>query len=124
MDVMATGAFQAPAAAKTPASPTDGRPLAAQTADGKNLPPAGKVAPAHAPAMDVASIEKAVEQINSYLRDSKRQIEFQMDQASGRTVMRMVDASGQLIRQVPSEVVLAIAAALDSRGFHSVSDLA
>lgn len=116
MNVMATGT--------PPAAAAGGRPQAAPAADGKTLPPAGKAAPAHAPAMDVASIEKAVEQINSYLRDSKRQIEFQMDQASGRTVMRMVDASGQLIRQVPSEVVLAIAAALDSRGFHSVSDLA
>ncbi|GIK33535.1 MAG: hypothetical protein AMXMBFR45_17310 [Gammaproteobacteria bacterium] len=116
MNVMATGT--------APPAPAGGRPQAARPVDGNNLPPPGKTAPAHAPAVDVASIEKAVEQINSFLRDSKRQIEFQMDQASGRTVMRMVDASGQLIRQVPSEVVLAIAAALDSRGFHSVSDLA
>lgn len=118
MNVMATGRFMMPAA------PAADRDRAAAAADGNNLPPPGKTAPAHAPAVDVASIEKAVEQINSFLLDSKQQIEFQMDQASGRTVMRMVDASGQLIRQVPSEVVLAIAAALDSRGFHSVSDLA
>lgn len=118
MNVMATGRFMMPAA------PAADRDRAAAAADGSNLPLPGKTAPAQAPARDVASVEKAVEQINSFLRDSKRQIEFQVDQASGRTVMRMVDASGQLIRQVPSEVVLAIAAALDSRGFHSVSDLA
>lgn len=118
MNVMATGSHPVAAA------PASGRPQPTHAEGGKDLPPAGKSSPAPAPVMDVASIEKAVEQINTYLRDSMRQLEFQMDPGSGRTIMRMVDASGQLIRQVPSEVVLAIAAALDSRGFHSVSDLA
>ena len=119
MDVTATGkGLNVPAAAPARAERDP-------TPTGKNLPAGGNSTPAPAPAADPAeSVAKAVEQIRAYLRDSKTQIEFQVDDASGRTIMRILDGSGEVIRQIPSEEVLRIASMLDSMGFHSFSDTA
>ncbi|MBW7930372.1 MAG: flagellar protein FlaG [Gammaproteobacteria bacterium] len=112
MDVMAT-ANQAMA----------GRAATAAATDGNKLPPAGKPAP-QASGSEMPDIEKVVEQINAYLRDSKREIEFYVDRDSGHTVMRITDASGEVVRQVPSEEVLRIATTLGSGSFHSINNLA
>jgi flagellar protein FlaG len=111
------------------ARPAEDRAQASPARSGRNMPATGKPLPeAAAKAAEIsnaASIEKAVEQINAYLRDSRPQIEFQVDQPSGRTVMRVMDAAGDVIRQMPSEEVLKIAATLNGgNGFHSISDLA
>ncbi len=117
MNVTATGPG---ATARVPVSDRQ----QAASADGKALPVPGKDAPERTPVSNAASIEKAVEQINAYLRDSRREIEFQVDESSGRTIMRIIDATGEVVRQIPSEEVLKIAAALDARGFHGFSDFA
>jgi flagellar protein FlaG len=113
MNVTATGKGTA-----QPAT-TGNRAEASAASGGKTLPPTGKATPA-----EPEHIAKAVEQIQAYLRDSKSQIEFQVDEASGHTVMRIVDAAGQVIRQIPSEEVLRIAALLDVKGFHGFTDVA
>jgi len=91
---------------------------------GSKLPASGKHPPEAAMDAGTRAIKKAVEQINAYLRDSKREIEFQVDRESGRTIMRVMDASGEVVRQVPSEEVLQIATTLGSGGFHSIDQLA
>lgn len=113
MDVTAT-ANQAMAA----------RAATTAAADGNKLPPAGKPAPQAAASSEMPAIEKAVEQINAYLRDSKREIEFHVDRDSGRTIMRITDARGEVVRQVPSEEVLQIATTLGGGSFHSINRLA
>ena len=92
---------------------------------GKNLPPAGKAAPAADHSVPAPTIDKALEQIKSFLKDSQRQLNFQRDEATGRTIIRVIDpASGQVIRQMPSEEILKLAAMIDSKGFHTLNELA
>ncbi len=74
---------------------------------GEILPPAGNGKPA--PAVDAAEISQAVNRINKIIQNIKRDLSFNLDEDSGRTVIRVVDSeSGELIRQIPSDEVLAI----------------
>jgi len=68
------------------------------------------------PIPDVAgSPDQAVEQINSHLRQSSTQLQVQVDSDTGKTIYKVVDPStGQVVLQVPSEGVLAMAHALQS----------
>ncbi|MDT3719862.1 flagellar protein FlaG [Pseudomonas oryzihabitans] len=56
-------------------------------------------------------LEKTVKDLNSSAQDSHRNLEFSVDQDSGVTVVKVVNsANGELIRQIPSEVVVKLAA--------------
>ena len=59
-------------------------------------------------------IEKAVTQINDYVQNLQRNLHFSVDEESGRTIIRVVDsATDELIRQIPSEKLLAVSQALE-----------
>lgn len=52
----------------------------------------------------------AVAQLNDLFKQERHSLEFSVDQASGRVVIRIMDAeTDQLIRQIPPDEVLAIA---------------
>jgi flagellar protein FlaG len=106
------------------AAPNPGRPDSAAT--GKTLPEGGKkVPPAVAPAPTPDRVEQAVQQIQSYLNDNQRQLQFQVDSSSGRTIVRVVNPeTSELIRQIPSEEVLVLARAIGNQGGRIISDLA
>lgn len=56
----------------------------------------------------------AVKQINDFIQVARRDLVFSVDERTGQTVVTVVDAQTQeVIRQIPSEEVLAIAARLD-----------
>lgn len=75
---------------------------------GEALPPKGRTLPA--PVADFIKISEAVNRINDVVRSVQRDLSFNLDEDSGRTVIRVVNSeSGELIRQIPSEQVLAIA---------------
>jgi flagellar protein FlaG len=119
-----TTTSQSSAAAPAQASP--GRePTPATQTDGKSLPAGGSTLPP-APATPTApDIERAVEQIRAFLSESKRELTFERDEDSGKTVIKVIDpASGEVIRQFPPEELLKIAAILESRGFHTFDELA
>ena len=79
--------------------------------EGQNLPVEGKVQPQKVPGSN--EIQKAVKEINDFVQNVQRDLLFNMDETSGRTVIKVVDRdSGDLIRQIPSEEVLAIASHL------------
>lgn len=60
------------------------------------------------------SIEEAVAQLNDYVQNSQRKLEFQLDEDSGRTVVRVYDkGSEELIRQIPNEDALELAKKLN-----------
>lgn len=70
----------------------------------------------------VAAAERAdLRRVTSAANDTVRavatvasSVQFTIDQEAGRTVVRVVDkATGQLIRQIPSEEMIDIARALD-----------
>ena len=70
-------------------------------------------APSHADAGREA-VEDAVKQIKQFLKYSPANLEFTLDQASGRVLLRIIDSqTKELLLQVPSDEVLAIARALD-----------
>jgi flagellar protein FlaG len=51
-----------------------------------------------------------MEQLNSHLQQTNSQLQFQLDKETGRTIYKIVSPSnGQVLLQVPSEEVLAMA---------------
>lgn len=93
---------------------------------GKDSPVRGDSLPAAAaPAPTPEQVEQAVRQIQSYLSDSQRQLKFQVDQDTGRTVVRVLHPeTNELIRQIPSEEVLTLARAMGNQGGRLFSQLA
>lgn len=84
-----------------------GSQAAAPARGGESLPLEGKVAPEKA--ASPADLDQAVTRINSVIQNVQRDLSFNLDEDSGRTVISVVDSkSGKLIRQIPSEEVLAI----------------
>ena len=79
----------------------------AQTAAGKDrqdlsvqeqkLPPGGKPE-------DEQELQKAVSDINSYVQNLQRDLQFRVDSDLGRTIISVVDSeTKEVIRQIPSE---------------------
>lgn len=60
--------------------------------------------------ISVEAMGKAVKQINDLLRDRQRELEFSIDEGSGRTVVKVIHSeTGEVIRQLPPDVVLQVA---------------
>jgi len=56
-------------------------------------------------------VGQAVAELNSYVQSEKRDLFFSVEDNSGDMVVRVVDRdSGELIRQIPNQVVLDLAA--------------
>lgn len=74
-------------------------------AEGGQALPQGEAQPAN-----VIQISQAVEQINNRVQSVRRDLEFSVDEASKRTVIRVMDSeTKEVIRQIPAETVLAMA---------------
>jgi len=66
------------------------------------------------PIVDAAELKHALDAINKFLKPVASNIEFSIDQDSGRTLVKIVDTeTNTVIRQTPSKEVLAIARELD-----------
>ena len=76
--------------------------------------PAPAAVPASQPA-DARAVANAVESANAYIQSQQiSSIQFSLDKDSGRTVVKMVDTETQeVLRQIPSEEMLAISHAID-----------
>src|SRR5687768_7652483 len=60
-----------------------------------------------------AEVQAAVTQINQVLRAQNNSLQFEIDKASGKTIVRVIDEdTNEVIRQFPSAEVLAIARAI------------
>ena len=91
---------------------TASQPSSAGTA----LPQQGKDLPQQASTQPVKEVElrEAVSQINGYVQSVQRDLSFSVDEASGRRVIKVIDRdSGETVRQIPSEEVLALASYLN-----------
>jgi flagellar protein FlaG len=65
--------------------------------------------------LDKAHFESAVSSLNNAMQTVQRDLVFNLDEDSGRVVIKVMDSnSGELIRQIPTEEVLAIAASLQN----------
>lgn len=64
-------------------------------------------------AMAGKSLGEAVDRLREHAQSVQRNLEFSVDEASGETVVKVVSAdTGELIRQIPSEVALKLAESL------------
>ena len=84
-------------------------------AGGKAVPERGNAVPQQAskPVVTNAELKEAVTKINDFVQNVNRDVLFSVDEGSGRTVIRVLDAdTGDLVRQIPNEEVLALAAHL------------
>ncbi len=77
------------------------------------LPPSGNVLPQAVSAAQVdIDVEQARKSIEHFVHSMKRELEFAVDEASGRTVITVRNKeTGELIRQIPSDEVIALARA-------------
>jgi uncharacterized FlaG/YvyC family protein len=65
--------------------------------------------------LDKAHFESAVSSLNDAMQAVQRDLVFNLDEDSGRVVIKVMDSnSGELIRQIPTEEVLAISASLQN----------
>jgi len=63
---------------------------------------------------DLQQVENAVSKLNEYVQSTARTLNFQVDDESGKTVIKVYDReSDQLIRQIPNELVLELARRLN-----------
>lgn len=70
-------------------------------------------------------IEAVVEQLNRMMQRMNNSLQFEVDNATGKTVVRVLDkTTKEILRQFPSEEVLAIARALESSKGALFNDLA
>lgn len=59
-------------------------------------------------------LDTAVASMRSFAQSVSRDLDFSIDEASGRVVVQVVDGgSGEVVRQIPSEVALSLAARLE-----------
>ncbi len=66
-----------------------------------------------APASGAETLDRTVQQLNELAQNIRREIRFTIDDSTGRTVINVLDAeTNDVVRQIPSEEVLAIAARL------------
>ncbi len=114
-----------PAVSMQDASVRPSTTAAGQAAPAGKAPPAsGNALPPPPPAPPAPSIEQAIKQIQDYLASSSRELHFQVDDATGRTVIRVTNPqTGEVIRQIPSEELLRISASLKAGGFHTISEI-
>jgi flagellar protein FlaG len=66
------------------------------------------------PAEHEESIEQAVDRVRKVVEAKARDLQFAIDEDSGRRIVRVVDTvTKEIIRQIPSDEMLAISRALD-----------
>lgn len=123
MDNLDTARLQtlpvATAPATRPATSSEGKPLPSA---GETVPAADTQAPAPVENIDLSGV---VQQIESYLSSSQRSLNFRVDEASGRQVITVVNPeNGEVIRQIPSEEALRMAASLSAGNTGLIDTLA
>ena len=87
-------------------------------ATGNNVAATGQDLPAKPPPeMPTEDIEGTVRRLNELMAERERSLSFRVDEASGRTVITVIDATTQeVVRQIPSEEVLVLRRALETTG--------
>lgn len=98
---------------KATAAVTRVSPVAAAAKAAEIDAEAHKVEPEEAP-QSREPVEDAVIAIQSFVQSIRRDLNFSLDESSGRVVLKVIDgASGEVIRQLPSEEALRLAESLE-----------
>lgn len=86
---------------------------------GTSATPAAPAAPTHGSAdavtkPDMQQLQAAMEEVRNAVVSRNSNLQFSFDDETRKTVVRVVDSeSGQVIRQIPSEELIAIAKSID-----------
>jgi len=98
--------------ALSPATPPARR--SNQPAADNKLSAASPQASAGVPRHEMPDVKAQLETINRMLREQQSNLSFSVDETTGKTIVRVFrESTGELVRQIPSEEVLAIAASLE-----------
>ena len=66
--------------------------------------------------VDQAQLDQAVDDLNAFVQDVRRELSFSVDHDSGQTVIKVIDSeSNKVVRQIPPEEVVAMRERLHSR---------
>ena len=91
-------------------------PKGSNGANGKDIAANGDLLP-HDESKQTTKVEQAVNQVNEYVQKLSRDLEFTVDEDSGRTVIKVLDSeTKEIIRQIPPEEMLRIATYLTDGG--------
>ena len=108
MDISSLGAAGSPVAQQSPPVPQ---------AQGSAGPPAVQPAPQanSAQAMPSAEqVQQAIKTVQQMVQSQASNLQFSVDQTTGKTIVTVVDTTtNQVIRQIPSKEMIAIAHAID-----------
>jgi flagellar protein FlaG len=62
------------------------------------------------------NLQSTVQDLNEMIQNVRRNLQFSIDDDSGRTVVKVIDAeTNEVVRQIPSDEVLAMARHLDEQ---------
>jgi len=91
------------------------RPQSAET--GKDVAQTGQELPAKPEPPPPPDVAAAVRRLNELMAERQRNLSFHVDEGSGRMVITVLDAAtSEVVRQIPSDEVLALARALEDAG--------
>jgi flagellar protein FlaG len=64
--------------------------------------------------LNESEVEQAVSNLNDYIQNTQRKLNFSLDEESGLTIVKVFNAdNGELIRQIPSEDAVSLAQKLN-----------
>jgi len=113
-DIQAIGRSQLPAAPAVPAAGQTPAVVAAVPAAGQNKAPK-KVELTLNPEEKQQTLKAALEELNQQMAANKQSLGFRMDDAIHGPVITVHNTqTGEVVRQIPSQVVLDIAHSIDS----------
>ncbi|PKM46131.1 MAG: flagellar biosynthesis protein FlaG [Gammaproteobacteria bacterium HGW-Gammaproteobacteria-1] len=114
----------------SPSSPARPAPVVAKTAGDVGVDAAEQQEATAAasnptpPAANPEQLRNAMSQLSNYVQSVQRNLNFSIDESSGQTVIKVIDSeSEEIIRQIPSEEMLALARRLNELNGEQVSGL-
>ena len=83
---------------------------------GQELPVSGKSMPQDGDNLSRETLIAAVDNLNNYVQTIRRELQFSVDENSGRTVIKVLDAeTKEVIRQIPAEEVISLSRTLGKK---------
>ena len=113
MDISSIGAASAALNVNVGQTGSQGSPATSAASPTAAASPA-QTPPASAPASNPGDVATATRQVAEMVQSRASNLVFSLDDDSGQTVVRIVDAqTDELIRQIPSEEILSLAKAIE-----------
>lgn len=110
MAIQSLGGTGSPVASNLPEQPA----RSAEAASPQVRTPAVASAQPQVAGPSQEQVKQAVQEVQKMVQSKASNLQFSIDQASGKTVVKLLDSqTGDVIRQIPSEEMLAISRSLD-----------